>query len=977
MSAGKRAKGDCCAGSRPCDRIEALPNGLPVVEVGLSDEVVGALVDTGCSTTIVASWLAGRCSGVTTMVAFDGREVQCGGTKFMKIQVGDSQIKVKVIVSDSIIDGVGVILGMDAISQLGGVMISGNKVKFGTQICASGRQLCVTENRNKPGPEKENASLTIEDKDFQAIFHGGKWTVTWLWKNGEPPKSLRNAVSCYESTIGVNEREAFEKEIDRWIEEGIIVPWKEEVERGVLPLMAVVQPTKNKVRPVLDFRELNEYVDSHTGDGAVDVCSETLRNWRRMNGAATIIDLKSAYLQIRVAESLWKYQLVRYKGKTYCLTRLGFGLNAAPRIMTVLLKTVLGKDKRVQAATDSYIDDILVDETVVTASEVADHLKKFGLVTKPPEPLDGGTALGLKLRRDKRGELVFHRGNEIPELRDTLSRRELFSLCGKLVGHYPVAGWLRVASSYIKRSAEGVNWEDDVGERAHAMMCELLDKVRKEDPVKGKWYVPAAECGVVWCDASSLATGVVLEIGGNVVEDAAWLRKKNDYSHINVAELDAVLKGINMALKWGLREMKIRTDSVTVLGWLKTVTTAQKRVRTKGAAEMVIKRRLGILGELREEFQLQLEPVFVPSAKNKADVLTRVKRTWLESANDAAEAAELYCAATRDLKQLHSLHHSGVERTLFLARKVDPSISKKAVRQVVRECVQCQSIDPAPSVHEPGEIHVESNWERLAIDVTHYRGGLYISMVDCGPGRFAVWRELRTETANEIASVLNDVFLERGPVSEVLMDNSSSFRSHILKEMLNKWNVQQRFRAAYRPGGNGIVERHHRTIKAMAERGNVDPREAVYWYNSSPRVGQDERTVPQLAVFKYMWRHPCAMPTQIGDGGASSLQIGEEVWVKPPNAHCTTKWGKGRVTDVHSQNNVSVDGMPRHILDIRRVVTESDGECSGNEQEVNDNQGPSEQGQQWNNEEMEDDREPRRSNRVQRLPTWTKDYEME
>ena len=48
-------------------------------------------------------------------------------------------------------------------------------------------------------------------------------------------------------------REEFEKEVDRWIEEDILIPWKDKVE-GFIPLMAVEQPTKNKVRPVLDFR---------------------------------------------------------------------------------------------------------------------------------------------------------------------------------------------------------------------------------------------------------------------------------------------------------------------------------------------------------------------------------------------------------------------------------------------------------------------------------------------------------------------------------------------------------------------------------------------------------------------------------------------------------------------------------------------------------------------------------------------------
>ena len=60
-----------------------------------------------------------------------------------------------------------------------------------------------------------------------------------------------------------------------------------------------------------------------------------------------------------------------------------------------------------------------------------------------------------------------------------------------------------------------------------------------------------------WCDASSIAARVLLEMGDGPVVDAAWLWKKNDYGHINIAELDAVLKGINFALKWGLRDVEV------------------------------------------------------------------------------------------------------------------------------------------------------------------------------------------------------------------------------------------------------------------------------------------------------------------------------------------------------------------------------------------------------------------------------------
>lgn len=134
------------------------------------------------------------------------------------------------------------------------------------------------------------------------------------------------------------------------------------------------------MRPVLDFRELNVNVKCHTGDDVTDICSETLREWRRRGENVSVVDLKSAYLQLSVGEEVWPYQLVNYKGQTFCLTRLEFGLNSAPRIMSKILKTVLSKDEKIKRATSSYVDDILVNELVASADEVISHLNKFGLM---------------------------------------------------------------------------------------------------------------------------------------------------------------------------------------------------------------------------------------------------------------------------------------------------------------------------------------------------------------------------------------------------------------------------------------------------------------------------------------------------------------------------------------------------------------------------------------------------------------------
>ena len=130
--------------------------------------------------------------------------------------------------------------------------------------------------------------------------------------------------------------------------------------------------------------------------------------------------LKSAYFQIYVDKNLWLYQLVEYNGLIYCVTRLGFGLSSASKIMTAVLKMVLTKDNTVKRATSSYIDDILVEEAEVIAEKVRDHINTYGLTTKPS--LENGIALGLKLRWNKAGKLMFGRGNEIPEVKDVLTK---------------------------------------------------------------------------------------------------------------------------------------------------------------------------------------------------------------------------------------------------------------------------------------------------------------------------------------------------------------------------------------------------------------------------------------------------------------------------------------------------------------------------------------------------------------------------
>ena len=80
-------------------------------------------------------------------------------------------------------------------------------------------------------------------------------------------------------------------------------------------------------------------------------------------------------------------------------------------------------------------------------------------------------------------------------------------------------------------------------------MC-VAARLATEDPCRGLWCV-RGERAVVWTDASSLAAGVVVETPqGDAIEDASWLRRDKS-SHINMAELDAAVRGVNLAIGMG------------------------------------------------------------------------------------------------------------------------------------------------------------------------------------------------------------------------------------------------------------------------------------------------------------------------------------------------------------------------------------------------------------------------------------------
>ena len=71
----------------------------------------------------------------------------------------------------------------------------------------------------------------------------------------------------------------------------------------------------------------------------------------------------------------------------------------------------------------------------------------------------------------------------------------------------------------------------------------------------------------------------------------------------------------------------VKTDNKSVFSWVSEFVSGRKRMNTKAFSELLIRRRLSMLKELCDDYEIELIIELVPSNKNKADELTRIPKS--------------------------------------------------------------------------------------------------------------------------------------------------------------------------------------------------------------------------------------------------------------------------------------------------------------------------------------------------------------
>lgn len=113
---------------------------------------------------------------------------------------------------------------------------------------------------------------------------------------------------------------------------------------------------------------------------------------------------------------------------------------------------------------------------------------------------------------------------------------------------------------------------------------------------------------------------------------------------------------------------------------------------------------------------------------------------------------------------------------------------------------------------------------------------------------------MRQSDAETAVCHLEEVFYKQGATVELLGDNDTIFLGRQFVAFAAQWSVSLRFRAAYAPTKNGIVERNHCTVKVIAARKCCSIVEAKHLYNVTPREGTALTETPASGVYKYEMR---------------------------------------------------------------------------------------------------------------------------
>ncbi len=769
------------------------------------------------------------------------------------------------------VEGVDVLLGVNAHESLGKVIKVDLRSRRATYCGAVRAQDCDV----------------IEEADYKAVRRDGVWEVAWVWKNGVPTKMPRGPTVYKKGWISASVKETAFSELKTWFDLGILQyvgEVNENPDRGWLPINLVLQEHKpsTPVRVAIDLKWLNARIEYKDEFSKYEVAGDTIREWRS-RGDGYLCDLSKAFLRVKIDADQRKFLTIRVGSSLYEVTALPFGISVAPRILCEILSRILSGIDGVSF----FRDDVYV-KSLEVMDQVIEVLKRNGFISKPIERVGLDMEkpvklLGLTVSVKEDLNCLWWRREEktpgehkVPELEQLTARQALGYLGGLLPGMIPTANWLRplVASlrSRCTMIATNGDWDDLVAPPNSEVYKEFM-YLRERwaetgNPMQGVWDVPQDNVKL-YTDASDRFLGyVITDEELRPIADSCQPIKET--TQINISELDAVIFGVQQCIEYGFKKIELLTDSSSVVGWLKAISTDAK-VRVRGIHAKLIDRRVVILRKMVREFELNIRVAYVKSKDNLADALTRISPgkkvvgAVTEGVEDRRVAYPRTLQAVREgsladiddvIESLHmELLHPSPANLEAAMRRLGYSSCTKQVLASINRCHHCfekrarlrpwtssgQSYTPGS-----GEVFMDSLKISTESPAQEFTGLVTVIDADSRMARIYPYRESVTSSVTT-AALMDWISCYRCEI--VRTDNGAEFANTKFEEVCERHNIRHRKSSVGHPQSNGLIERFHRTllnyIKVQFGDGHnwyIRALEGLRVYNRTPHSGLNGST---------------------------------------------------------------------------------------------------------------------------------------
>ena len=736
-------------------------------------------------------------------------------------------------------------------------------------------QLCIDYRKEKAEAYIGSVETDIVDSDCiikkQNLGEGkSAWSYEWIWKDKYPPATQLKGRSIYRKK-GIDEKHV-DTGIQQLIADGVLERCHNP--KLLIPINPVCQRIKKPEDPVRitgDFSaSFNRFICSDSTIESNEICSEAIRRMRAFQ-AGTVLDLKAAYLSVLLAEHLRDYQCFHVNDVWYRATRLMFGVSIGQKILFLILQRLL-KNRYIGFRDDLFLPSgVSVKEVVETLESNSFTVKKGSWRLEDIAEGDSDKSiLGLRVTR-LGGELRWMR-KPIQDI-EVRTARDLATMLGEAAAsHLPCLGPVRAEVSLLRSvlgrwiGSDMTRWDADIPDDIALCWGKTHASLKQEESRSYQWKIPDSGTYRLYCDASNILLGGMMRIKNDGVEsgdifDFSVLNKNQ--VHINVAELEAALTGINILTEYAPREadVEIFVDSKTCRAWLK-IALEHGIVRTNSMYRALIKTRLEVFRQTVEMMRWKVSVTWLDTLSNPADVLTRPRQLLIElwrsynkeiviGIDDVAEEpSEIIGALSANgksiIKSLHeSRYHPGasVMRQLLRSHSIDNMEEK--LGEVIRECEICQRKRPAPKyINQKREVDANQPWRWLQIDTLSLERAKVIALID----EYSRFVEVKIIPGAPNAELVIELLTQwYGRYSKLIptpwhlrADRGTEFNNRVVADWVVAHGGTMHYSTSRRPTGCAIIERWNRTILSLIrtiramkthlnERELVESALAEYW----------------------------------------------------------------------------------------------------------------------------------------------------